>query len=264
MSTLPIIYIVHGSWHSPIFFDPVKTRLESRGYQVICPQLPSMTGELPAVKTMYDDADPVRRDLENLIEDQGQDVLLVMHSYGGIVGTQAAAGLGKAERRAAAVESQQQQGSSSGGGGGGGVIRLLYVCSFILTEDEHLCQPLGGEPAPFLKIEENGICIPVNPEQVFYQDLPVDEQKYWATQVKPQPLITQFNPMTKVAYKNIPVSYLYCENDQALPCSIQKFFVERCRTTVDVTTFTCTAGHSPFLSQPDFFADLVVKVSAME
>ncbi|RMZ79359.1 hypothetical protein DV736_g6680, partial [Chaetothyriales sp. CBS 134916] len=194
-------------------------KLEARGYTVLCPQQPS-TDANPPTKTMYDDADLVRSELELLVEN-GKDILLVMHSYGGVVGTQAAAGLGKAER--------QKKGQK------------------------------GGELAPFIKPEEDGSCNPMNPEQVFYQDLSPEEQKHWASRLRPQGTITQFNPLTQVAYEDIPLSYLYCENDQALPLAIQKLMVEKCG--VKVQEFTCSAGHSPFLSQPDMFVDCVIKAS---
>lgn len=139
MNTKPVIYILHGAWHSPAYFVTVKTKLESRGYTVRCPQLPS-SGAVPPTKTLYDDADVVRGELEPLIE-RGQDVVLVMHSYGGVVGTQAAAGLGKAER--------QRQGQQ------GGIVALFYACSFMVNLGQSLCSPLGGELAPFIKTEVN-------------------------------------------------------------------------------------------------------------
>lgn len=132
-----MIYILHGAWHSPVFFDPVKAEFEALEYTMLCPQQPS-TGAVPPTKSLQDDAAVVRAELELLIE-HGQEVVLVMHSYGGVVGTQAAAGLGKATR--------MQQGQR------GGIIRLLYVCSFLLPLGYDLCTPLGGELAPFIKAE---------------------------------------------------------------------------------------------------------------
>ncbi|KAL2427080.1 hypothetical protein ABEF95_008073 [Exophiala dermatitidis] len=243
MTVKSLIYVLHGSWHGPAFFDPVKAKLEGRGYTVVCPQQPS-TGATPPTKTMYDDVEFVRGELEHLA-DQGHDILLVMHSYGGVVGTQAAAGLGKTER--------QKKGQE------GGIVRLFYTCAFILPVGHHLCNAVGGQLAPFIKAEDDGSCHVMNPEQVFYQDLPVDQQAHWASQLKPQTTICQFNPVTRIAYKDIPVSYLYCENDQALPLPVQKQMVKKCG--VKVQEFTCTAGHSPFLSQPETFVDYIVTAS---
>src|SRR5882757_9314808 len=137
MASKPVVYILHGAWHSPSCFDLVKEKLEALGYTVICPQQPS-TGATPPTKTLQDDAALVRAELELLIE-HGQEVVLVMHSYGGVVGTQAATGLGKAERTKR--------------GQRGGIIKLFYACSFLLPLGYDLCTPLGGELAPFIKAE---------------------------------------------------------------------------------------------------------------
>lgn len=137
MDSKPLIYILHGAWHSPQYFDAAKTRLEALNYTVICPKQPS-TGAIPPVATLYDDASQVRAELDLLVED-GSEVFVVMHSYGGLVGSEAAAGLGKAERSKHGLQ--------------GGVIGLMYVCAFLLPVGHHLCTALGGELAPFIKAE---------------------------------------------------------------------------------------------------------------
>ncbi|KAI1621738.1 Alpha/beta hydrolase fold-1 [Exophiala viscosa] len=243
MNTKPVIYMLHGAWHSPAYFVTVKSMFEARGYKVISPQVPT-SGAVPPTKTLYDDADFVRGELEPLIE-HGQDVVLVMHSYGGVVGTQAAAGLGKAERQNRGLK--------------GGIVHLFYACSFIVALGQSLCDPLGGKLAPWIKAEDDGSCNPMDPEQLFYQDLPADQQKYWAAQLKHHVAQSQLDPVNRVAYKNIPVSYLYCENDQALPLQFQKLMVKQCG--VEVKEYTCDAGHSPFLSQPDMFVDCIVQAA---
>ncbi|KAK4935204.1 hypothetical protein LTR10_023704 [Elasticomyces elasticus] len=243
MSTKPVIYMLHGAWHSPAYFVTVKSKIESEGYTMMCPQVPT-SGAVPPTKTLYEDANFVRGEMERLIE-QGQDVVLVMHSYGGVVGTQAAAGLGKAER--------QKKGQK------GGIVHLFYACAFIVALEQSLCDPLGGKLAPWIKVEDDGSCNPVGPEQIFYQDLPPDDQKYWAAQLKHHVAKSQLEPVHQVAYRDIPVSYLYCENDQALPFEFQKLMVKKCG--VEVREFTCDAGHSPFLSQPDMFVDCIIQTA---
>ena len=97
----------------------------------------------------------------------------------------------------------------------------------------------------------------MNPERLFYHDLPPEQQKYWASQLKPQTAIAQKTPLTQVAYLDIPVSYLYCTDDQALPIAVQEAMVKQ--SGVKVQEFSCDAGHSPFLSQPDVFVDCIMK-----
>lgn len=142
MNSKPVIFILHGAWHSPEYFEPVKPRLEALGYTIVCPPLRTI-GAVPPTLTLYDDAAQVRAELDLLVEN-GEDVFLVMHSYGGMVGTEAAAGLGKEERSKRALN--------------GGVIGLLYVCAFMLPLGHHLCTAIGGELAPFIKAEVRVKC----------------------------------------------------------------------------------------------------------
>ena len=144
MATKPLVYVLHGAWHGPSYFETVKAKLHALGYTMACPEQPS-TGASPPTKTLYDDAAYVRAELELLIE-HGQEVVLVMHSYGGMVGTQAAAGLGKAERT--------QRGLS------GGIVRLFYACAFLLPVGSDLCKSLGGSFPPWIKEEVRQMVVP--------------------------------------------------------------------------------------------------------
>lgn len=137
MTTQPLVYILHGAWHGPEYFELVRTKFQALGYIMMCPQQPS-TGALPPTKTLHDDAAHVRAELELLIE-HGQEVVLVMHSYGGMVGTQAAAGLGKVERA--------KRGQT------GGIVRLFYACAFMLPLGSALSSGLGGRLPPWIKEE---------------------------------------------------------------------------------------------------------------
>jgi len=57
-----------------------------------------------------------------------------------------------------------------------------------------------------------------------------------------------------------PVYYLFCEKDEALPLELQKMMVAN--SGLDIKTETCSAGHSPFLSQPKTVLHLVEKIAA--
>ncbi|KIX92919.1 uncharacterized protein Z520_11395 [Fonsecaea multimorphosa CBS 102226] len=236
MSPKPVIFILHGAWHGPAHFEPVKSRFEALGFTMLCPQQPS-TGAVPPTRTLYDDAAHVRAELEQLVE-QGKEVLLVMHSYGGMVGTQAAAGLGKAERMKGAQK--------------GGIVRLFYACAFLLPVGKSLVAGLGGLP-PW----EDGSTNATNPERVFYNDLPAEEQKLWVSKLKHHSIIATKTPLTQVAYTSIPVTYLYCEEDQALPLPTQEMMVRQSGLE-DVQELRCGAGHSPFLSEPDLFVESII------
>jgi len=83
------------------------------------------------------------------------------------------------------------------------------------------------------------------------------EQQFWTSKLQHHTAIAQKTPLTKNAHVEIPVSYLYCENDQALPLWLQEAMVKQ--SGLKVQELRCTAGHSPFLSQPDIFVERVVE-----
>jgi hypothetical protein len=73
-----------------------------------------------------------------LLED-GKEVVIFVHSYGGVVGGQAARGLSKRARSAS--------------GKPGGIIGLIYLVGNIVGEGETLLQAVGGAYPPFIKID---------------------------------------------------------------------------------------------------------------
>jgi hypothetical protein len=91
-----------------------------------------------------------------------------------------------------------------------------------------------------------------DPEFRFYHDLPEPDQKRYASMLRNIPTTQQRTPITQAAYMYHPVSYLFCENDQALPIEVQKGMVGKVRALgVNVETETCGSSHSPFLSMPE-------------
>lgn len=138
-STKPTILVVHGAWHNPAHFKPLMDLLEAHGYETICPQQPS-DGATPPTVTLYEDAQTIRSTLADLIEPQGKNVIVAMHSYGGVVGTEAVDETLGAKQR-------QIRGLS------GGVTHLVYLCSFLLSEGNSLGYAFGGQLPPFIKTE---------------------------------------------------------------------------------------------------------------
>lgn len=109
--TKPTIFFIHGAWHSPKHFQPVRELLESEGYPTECPCQPTFNAIPPT--SLDDDVKAIQSELDKLIEEQGKDVTVVMHSYGGVVGTEAVhESLGKKARESNSLP--------------GGVLRLLY------------------------------------------------------------------------------------------------------------------------------------------
>lgn len=138
-STKPAILILHGAWHHPEHFAKQIALLQSHSYEVICPVQPSYNAQ-PATTTLQEDAAFIRGVLSKLIDEEGKDVILLMHSYGGMVGTEA-------------VTEEMSRNLREKNGSQGGVVKLLYLCAFMLHKGESLATPLGGDLPPFIPVE---------------------------------------------------------------------------------------------------------------
>ena len=84
---------------------------------------------------MLDDAAHLHGIVEHLAND-GKDVVLVMHSYGGVPGTQSVNGLTRQER--------SEQGKQ------GGVTDLVYITGFLVNEGQNVVDSI----TPFSKLPE--------------------------------------------------------------------------------------------------------------
>ena len=110
----PTILLVGGAWHTADYLKPLATSLEAADYPTIRLALPSV-GASPSKLDFGDDVALVRSTAVDLAA-KGKDIVAVLHSFGGVVGTEALQGLGK---RASSKE-------------GTGVVRgLVYIASML-------------------------------------------------------------------------------------------------------------------------------------
>ena len=68
-------------------------------------------------------------------------------------------------------------------------------------------------------------------------------------------------PLTYTAWKDHPVSYIYCTEDQAIPLAKQHSMVAESGIESEVATFEVDSSHSPFLSKPQEIVDIIKKVT---
>jgi hypothetical protein len=87
---------------------------------------------------MSDDADYINALTTNLAE-KGKDIVLVMHSYGGICGTESVRGITKAER---AISGKK-----------GGIIRLFYISSPVPGVGGSIGMLMGGNMPEFVTVK---------------------------------------------------------------------------------------------------------------
>lgn len=128
----PTVLLVHGAWHNTSCWDPVRAELKKLSYPTEAVQLKSPGN---AVKSHLEDTAVVRKALESLIVSGGKTVILVMHSYGGVAGTNAVHGLEAAAR--------QEKGEK------GGIIHCLFITAFLVPKGNSLIGMFPEAP-PYL------------------------------------------------------------------------------------------------------------------
>lgn len=211
--TRPDLLLVHGAWHGAWAFDPLLPELSAAGFTVRTVDLPS-SGD--AGSGLQADADVVRRSLA----DHPAPTMVVGHSYGGIVVSEACAGAAD-------------------------VVAVSYVCAFLLDVGDALGGAFDVLPDWIAVDGEAGVSRPLRPESVFYADVPAEQQQAMVARIGPQSLRSFGDAQTAAAWREVPSSYLVCQDDQAIPVAAQEAmsaragFVER-----------LAVSHSPFASQP--------------
>jgi pimeloyl-ACP methyl ester carboxylesterase len=218
------VVLVHGAWHGPWCWSLVERPLRDRGVDVRAVKLPSAGhgGDL------YGDTDVVRAALGEI----DNRVLLVAHSYGGAVSTQAAAGADN-------------------------VAHILYLTAFMLDEGESLLGTVGGQEPPWVEPTEDGTAIVVTtPVEIFYNDCTPEAAAGAAAQLDPQTRESFRQEITSVGWRDVPATYVVCERDNAIPVPAQEMLSQRAG---DVRRLD--ASHSPFLSRPDEVVALVTELA---
>lgn len=135
LDTKPTILIVHGAWHHPAYFSSVTSLLKAQGYDAICPHLPTCNNDETPQSTPADDVALVR-DTALALVDEGRDVVALMHSYGGVIGTDALYDLSTTQRAQSGLK--------------GGLLRLIYMCAFIPQKGQSLAGIFGGALPPYI------------------------------------------------------------------------------------------------------------------
>lgn len=275
----PTIVLVPGAWHSPSHYTTLLTLLQRAGYPTTSSRLPSVGSPTPLTATAAQDAAFIRDKMLLPLLDSGTDVLLVLHSYGGIGGAAAAKGLSKVER-----EKEGKQ---------GGIVGLVLFAAFVAREGDSLEQMVGGklpdwidtnvpsrmpsyfhilivysnltksivEETPLTPTQEvTGVGTVPDPNTPFYGDVPAPLAASATAEMLPQALLSFRTPSPPSAWSDSVYDgcrgYIRCIEDAAIPLVAQKAMVDHSGVEWDVKELK--SGHSPQLSMPDKVAELVI------
>ena len=202
---LPTIILIQGSFQIPEVYSKAVRGLVARGYATIHPQLPSCSNteslDFPQL-SLVDDALAIRNELIRQIEYEGKIVVMVLHSYGGLVGSEAI------PEELTWVNRQAQ-------GLPGGVVHIFFYSALLLGEGQSVLSVFGESPNNDVKPE--GRLYILHGDQILYSDLQPSEASLWASRLILQSYRVQTTKLTRAAWLYVPSTYLICENDQAVP-----------------------------------------------
>lgn len=135
----PTVAVVPGAWIPQHFYSPYMHTLEQAGFETRYAGYPSLEPKDPLTADCATDAEAVRTILQPLVETEGKDVVLVMHSYGSMPGCAAAKGLSKTERRMA--------------GKLGGILGMILFSAFLVPEGLSCAGAQGGALPPWILLD---------------------------------------------------------------------------------------------------------------
>jgi pimeloyl-ACP methyl ester carboxylesterase len=215
------IALVHGSFVDGSGWRPLYNLLTQDGYHVAVVQNPTLSLQGDAAATRM------------IIDAQDGPVVLVGHSYGGAVITEA--------------------------GTHPNVAALVYICAFAPDKDESVNTlmsqfPADAPHAPLLP-PRDGVLFqdPDKFHASFGTDLPADLAAFMADSETPWGVDAAAGQVTDPAWRTKPSWYMVTTDDREIPPAAQRAMAQRARSTVAEVA----ASHAVYITQPAPVADLI-------
>ena len=230
--------LIHGAWHGRWCWDELIPLLEAGKHKVVAIDLPG-SGDDPTPPgdvslAAYCDA------VVHTVCSQGEPVVLVGHSMGGLVITQVAELV--PERVAA----------------------LVYVAAFLPDNGQSLKQ-LADQGAPLsLEYSADGLTAIIPPQSAsdtLFADVHLDICKSAVAKLRPQALAPLGTPVetTPERFGSVPRHYVECIRDRAIPIEAQR---KMAAVNTCVSIQSLETGHSPFLSAPAQLANALLNTTS--
>jgi pimeloyl-ACP methyl ester carboxylesterase len=226
----PTIVLVHGAFADSSGWNAVAGRLLEDGYPVIAFSNP--------LRGPASDGEYLRQFLSTITG----PVVLVGHSYGGVVITNAATGNPNVRSLVyvaafAPAEGESVAAASALGGGHGELTDHLVVRPF----------PGGGTTDGDAYID------PAYFHRLFAQDLPRRTTAVMAATQRPAALSSLLAPSGPPAWKTIPSWYLVAKQDRTIPPEAERFMAKRAGShTVEINS-----SHVAMISHPGAVVKLI-------
>ena len=219
------IVLVHGGFVDGSGWEAVYRSLRKDGHTVSIVQNPTIS--------LADDVQATKR----IIAAQNEPVILVGHSYGGAVITEA--------------------------GNDPKVVGLVYIAAFAPDTGESVSSlikdPPPGAPVPPILPPQDGYLFldKARFPASFAADVDVARAEFMADSQVPWGVEALSGTITQPAWKTKPSWYLVATDDRMIPPPAQRFMSKRAGATV----VEVSGSHAVYVSQPDAVAALIAKAA---
>lgn len=231
----PVIVLVHGAFAESSSWEPVIARLEKDGYRVIAAANP--------LRGVASDGSAV----SGIVKSIKGPVVLVGHSYGGPVITEAA-------------------------NGNTNVKALVYVAGFAPETGESSLTLSGKFPGSTLGEALTQIALPDGDEDLYIRtdkfhaqfaaDLPAAQAATMAATQRPVTLSALGEPTRNPSWKTLPSYMIYGTADRNIPAAVMKFMADRAHARKAVVIEG--ASHALMVSHPREVASLIEDAARSE
>ncbi|KAJ8121116.1 hypothetical protein ONZ43_g2353 [Nemania bipapillata] len=251
-ANLPTVVLVPGAWTVPAAYHKLVGALREKSFTVHIPALPTNDGARPPDSSVDADVKAVREAVRHLV-DEGKEVVMLMHSYGGVPGTSALEGLTRKDRQAKDLP--------------GGVVHLIYVAAFMLGLGQNIRTVVKAVNLPgrdsLVQFGDDGTWFPIDPVWLLYFDLsPKDQEEQTKLLKWGNSAILQGNT-TYEAWKDCPTLYVRSTLDRWLPPEFQDFCLANAEVAnASISVSALKSGHSPYVNFAHEIAEMAFEVAS--
>jgi pimeloyl-ACP methyl ester carboxylesterase len=231
----PTVVLVHGGFADASNWNGVVKRLQRDGYPVIAPANP--------LRGLANDSGYI----SSVLKSVKGPIVMVGHSYGGAVITNAAAH-------------------------NPNVKALVYIAAFVPDKGEKLGELINKYPGSEIQAALNEVPYP-NPDgttgtdlylqadqfrRVFAADLPESTTRLMQAEQRPFSAVSFEEPTQEAAWRDIPSFGLVAGADKSIPPALERFEYKRANaTTVEIPG----ASHVAMISHPSATTDLIERAA---
>lgn len=233
--------LVHGAWHGAWCWADVKSYLEQTGHQVIAPTLKglgSRASEMSAKIGLIDHIDEVVGAASSAVN---TDIILVGHSYGGMVITGAADRLQDIVKTLVYLDAVVPENGAT----------MISAHPSVTPQDSRATEASLKALAP------DGVAMMALPPEAF--GIPLNHPKYnWVkARVTPHPLKTWLDPIN-LENPSIADRIFIHATDPVLTGSTIHLFAAEAKSSTQWGYFELATGHDIMVTEPEKLAEILV------